>query len=335
MKAIVQSRYCSPADLELAEIERPVPDDDEVLIRVHATSAHPDVWHAVTGYPYVLRLMGAGVRRPTVRVPGLDMAGTVEEAGEAVDRFESGDAVFGESIAGHQWHNGATYAEYVAVPAHILAEKPANVSFEEAAAVPTSGLIALSALDQGGKLSADESVLVNGAAGGVGHIAVQLARAAGAAVTGVDAGDKLDMVRDVGAERVIDYMETDFTRTGERYDRIIDVPGNHSFGDCRRVLEDDGLYVLVGHDHYGTSGGRFLGSIPQALWLLVRSRFTEQLPWDVSRPPKGESMARLAALLESGDLTPVVDRTYPLAETPAALEYLASGQIRGKVVITV
>lgn len=336
MKAIVQSRYCSPADLELGEVERPVPDDDEVLVRVQAASVHPDVWHAVTGIPYVLRLMGSGLRRPKVRVPGLDMAGTVEATGGGVDRFQPGDAVFGESIAGHQWHNGGTYAEYVAAPADILAAKPSNVSFEEAAAVPTSGLIALSAVGEAGRIEPGQSVLVNGAAGGVGSTVVQLATSAGAAVTGVDAGEKLDMVRDVGAERVIDYEETDFTRAGERYDLIVDIPGNHSFRACRRALDAGGTYVLVGHDNYGAGGGRLAGSIPRFLKLFVLSRFVDQLPaWSFSQPPKGESMARLAALLEVGDLTPVVDRTHPLEEAPEALEYLASGRVRGKVVVTV
>jgi NADPH:quinone reductase-like Zn-dependent oxidoreductase len=335
MKAIVQDRYGPPEVLALREIDLPAIKDDEVLVRVRAASVHPDVWHVVTGRPFVLRLMGAGLVRPRTRVPGTDMAGLVESVGSSVTRFRPGDEVFGETLRGHQWRNGGAFAEYVSAPESALAAKPGNVTFEQAAAVPTSGLIALLNLPDG-RLKKARRVLVNGAGGGVGSVAVQLARAYGATVTGVDGPAKLDLVRSLGADRVIDYTREDFTRGDERYDLIVDIPGNHPFPACRRVLTPDGTYVLIGHDHYGNAGRRWLGSLPRFLGLAVRSLFTSQLPGlSFAVPAKQDQIAVLSGLLEAGKLTPVVDRTYPLAEAREALCQLATGDARGKIVITV
>jgi NADPH:quinone reductase-like Zn-dependent oxidoreductase len=334
---MVQEKYGSPVDvLELRDIYKPVLEDDEVLVRVHASSVHPDVWHVVMGLPYVLRLMGAGLLKPKNGVPGTDVAGRVESVGKSVTQFQQGDEVFGETIKGYQWTNGGAYAEYVSVPEDSLALKPANLTFEQAAGVPTSGLIALQNLPNEGRLLPGQSVLVNGAGGGVGALAVQIAKAYGAEVTGVDSTKKLEMVRSLGADRVIDYTQEDFTQGGERYDLIFDIPGNHPFSDCRRVLTPEGTYVLIGHDRFGQGAGRWLGSIPRVLKLVALSPFVSQLPTlNFSMPDKKNQMALLKELIEAGKLTPVIDRTYPLAEVPEAIRYLEEGHAKGKVVITV
>ncbi len=337
MKAIVQEKYGSPDDvLELKEIAKPMVKDGEVLVRVHAASVHPDVWHVVRGLPYVLRIMGTGLLKPKNSVPGTDVAGHVESVGKGVTRFQPGDEVFGESVRSHQWHNGGAYAEYVSVPEDALALKPANITFERAAAVPTSGIIALHNLPDEGRLQPGQSVLVNGAGGGVGALAVQIAKAYGAEVTGVDNTKKLEMVRSLGADRVIDYTVEDFTRGDERYDLIFDIPGNRPFSACRRVLTPNGKYVLIGHDRFGQGVGRWFGSIPRVLKLVALSLFVRQLPTpNFSMPDKKNQMALLKELLEAGKITPVVDRTYSLSEVPEAIRYLEEAHARGKVVITV
>ena len=337
MKAIVQDEYGSPHDvLHLRHIDKPMVKDGEVLLRVHAASVHPDVWHVVRGLPYVLRLMGAGLRKPKNSVPGTDVAGRVESVGKNVTRFQPGDEVFGETIKGYQWTNGGAYAEYVSVPEDQLALKPANVTFEQAATVPTSGLIALQNLPNDGRLQSGQSVLVNGAGGGVGALAVQIAKAYGADVTGVDSTEKLDMVRALGANHVIDYTQEDFTQRGERYDLIFDIPGNHPFSACRRVLTPNGKYVLIGHDRFGQGAGRWFGSLPRVLKLVALSPFVSQLPTpNFSMPDKKNQLAVLKELLEAGKITLVIDRTYPLSEVPEAIRYLEEGHAQGKVVITV
>lgn len=337
MKAIVQDKYGSPDDvLELQDIDKPVVKDNEVLVRVHAASVHPDVWHVVRGRPYALRLMGAGLLKPKNSVPGTDAAGRVESVGKNVTQFQQGDEVFGETIKGYQWTNGGAYAEYVSVPQDALALKPAGITFEQAAAVPTSGFIALSGLRNQAQVQPGQKVLINGAGGGVGALAVQLAKAYGADVTGVDSTGKMDMVRSIGADHVIDYTQEDFTQQGERYDLILDVPGNHSLSDCRRALTTEGTYVLIGHDHFGDSGGRWLGILPRFFKLVVMSPFVSQLPnLNFSMPSKKDSMAVLREFIEAGKITPVVDRTFPLSEVPEAIRYLEEGHAQGKVVITV
>jgi NADPH:quinone reductase-like Zn-dependent oxidoreductase len=337
MKAIVQDKYGSPTDvLELRDIDEPVVKDDEVLVRVHAASVHPDVWHVVRGLPYVLRIMGAGLLKPKNRIPGTDVAGRVESVGRDVTHFQAGDEVFGETIKGYQWTNGGAYAEYASVPEDSLALKPANITFDQAAAVPTSGLIALQNLPDEGRLQPGQSVLVNGAGGGVGTLAVQLAKAYGANVTGVDDTAKLEMVRSIGADQVIDYTQEDFTQSGERYDLIVDIPGNHPFSACRRVLAPNGKYVLIGHDRYGQGAGRWLGSIPRVLKLVALSPFVSQIPTpNFSMPDKNKQMVVLKELIEVGKVTPLMDRTYSLSEVPEAIRYLEEGHAQGKGVITV
>lgn len=336
MRAIVQREYGSPERLEVAEIDRPQIDADEVLLRVHAASLHPDVWHTVRGVPYVLRLMGAGLRRPRDPVPGTDAAGRVEAVGADVRRFEVGDAVFGETHGARQWTNGGAFAEYVAIPAEVLAPIPEGLTFVEAASVPTSGLIAYESVVERAGVGDGQAVLVNGAGGGVGTIAVQLATAAGATVTAVDSGDKLDLLRSIGADRVVDYRETDVTREAETYDAVLDIPGNHSFPRWQRVLAGNGRYLLIGHDGYDLDN-RWLGSFPTVLALLLRSLYFPQLAGmrQFSMPPKGESTRTLANHLRAGRIEPVVDRTYPLADIVPAMAYLTSGAVRGKVVLTV
>ncbi len=336
MKAIVQGKYGSPDEvLQLREINKPVAGDDEVLVRVRAASVHPDVWHVLTGLPYVLRLMGAGLCKPKNPVPGTDVAGIVESVGKDVTRFQPGDQVFGETIRGYQWTNGGAYAEYATAPEYALALKPANVTFEQAAAVPTSALIALPALRGEGKIQAGQKILVNGAGGGVGAVAVQLARAFGAHVTGVDSTEKLDMIQALGADHVIDYTRDDFTRRDERYDLIFDIPGNHPLSDCRRALTPEGTYVLIGHDNYGDGMRRWVGLLPRMFKLMAMSPFISQLPnVRLSMPDKKESMVLLKEFLEAGKLTPVIDRTYPLNEVPEAMRYLQGGRARGKIIIT-
>ena len=335
MKAIVQDRYGSVDVLRLAEVDKPVVAADEVLVRVHAASVHADVWHVVNGFPYVLRLMGSGLSKPKNPIPGTDMAGIVEAVGTNVTQFKPGDEVFGESRRGIQWINGGTYAEYVSAPEDILALKPANITFEQAASVPTSGMIALHNLQSVGLPKPGQKVLVNGAGGGVGTIAVQLAKAYGADVTAVDSAEKLDMLRSLGADHGIDYTRQDFTRGGERYDLIFDVASNLRFSDCKRVLTPTGKYLVIGHDHYGTQGHRILGSLPQLFKLVALAPFTNHLPdANFSMPNQKELMAVLKEFLEAGKITPVVDRTYPLSEVPEAIRYLMDGRVQGKVVVT-
>jgi len=336
MKAVVQDKYGSPDDvLQLREIDKPVVGDDEVLVRVRAASVHPDVWHVVTGRPYVLRLMGAGLLKPKNPVPGTDVAGHVDTVGKDVTHFGPGDEVFGESHRGLQWRNGGAFAEYVSVPQDALALKPNGITFEQAAAVPTSGFIALHNLLNERRIQPGQSVLVNGAGGGVGTIAIQLAKAYGARVTGVDSTEKMEMVRSLGADHVIDYTQEDFTQYSERYDLILDVASNLSLSACKRALMPTGIYVLIGHDHFGYAGGRWLGSLPRFFKLIVMSPFVSQLPdLNFSMPSKKDIMAVLKELLEAGKLTPVIDRTYPLSEVPEAMRYLQEGRARGKIIIT-
>ena len=336
MKAIVQDRYGSPDDLELRDVDEPAVGDDEVLVRVRAASVHPDVWHVVTGWPRVLRLMGGGVLKPKNPIPGTDMSGIVESVGKEATRFRPGDAVFGESLRSHQWTGGGAYAEYVAVREEWLELKPDNVTFEQAAAVPTSGFIALLNLRSGSVVRPGDRVLVNGAGGGVGSLATQIAKARGAHVTAVDSTGKLEMLRALGADEVIDYTEEDFTRRGDRYDLVFDVPGNYSLSECRRALKPDGKYVLIGHEGFGASGKRLFGLIPHFFKLIFLSFFVKELRLGRSSvPSRREAMAILREHLESGKITPIIDSTYPLSQVSAALRHMMEDEPRGKVIITV
>lgn len=335
MKAIVQLRYGSIDDLELRDVPTPAITDEEVLVRVRAASLHPDVWHVVVGRPYVLRLMGAGLFRPKNPIPGTDMAGVVEAVGGKVTRFRPGDAVFGETIRRHQWTNGGALAEYVAVRAEWLERKPDNVTFEQAAAVPTSGFIALLNLRGGKHLRPGQRVLVNGAGGGVGALALQIAKARGAHVTAVDGPGKLTMLRALGADELLDYTREDFTRRGVRYDLIFDVPGNYSFSACRRALTPEGTYVLIGHERFDASERPLLGLFPRMFGLMFRAFFTSKLRQGRSSiPDRVEAMALLREFLASGDVTPVIDGTYPLREIREAFRRMIDGEPHGKVIVT-
>lgn len=335
MKAIVQEKYGSPDDLELREVAKPAVGDDEVLVRVRAASVHPDVWHVVSGRPYVLRLMGAGFSKPRNPIPGTDMAGIVESVGRSVTQFRQGDEVFGETIGGHQWTNGGAFSEYVSVRQDWLALKPDNITFEQAASVPTSGFIALQNLRDASQLRPGQKVLVNGGGGGVGAIALQLAKAYGAHVTAVDSTSKLNMLRSLGADQVIDYTQEDFTRRSVRYDLIFDVPGNHPFSACKRALKPDGRYVLIGHENFGASGKRVFGLLPHFFKLMFLSRFVKQLRGpSVSMPTRKDAMAVLRELLEAGKITPIIDSTYPLSEAREALRHMIEDEPQGKVIIT-
>ena len=335
MKAIVQDRYGSADVLELREIERPTASDDEVLVRVHAASVHADVWHAVKGVPYVLRAMGSGVRAPKHHIPGTDLAGVVESVGSNVTRFGPGDEVFGLSLSANLWRNGGAFAEYAAVPGTTLELKPTVLTFEQAAAVPTSGSIAVQHVRDEGRLKPEQTVLINGAGGAVGSFAVQLAKAWGGVVTAVDATEKLEMLRSIGADTVLDYTEEDFTRRGERYDFVLDIAGNRPWRECRRALTPDGTYVLSGFDQYGRSGHRWFGSLGRFARLMVIAPFIPQFhPFRGAKDP-GDRLVVLKELIDAGKLTPFIDRTFPLSETSEAIRYLETGQARGKIVVTV
>lgn len=335
MRAVVQDRYGAIDDvLHLREVPVPEVADDEVLVRVRAASVHPDIWHVVTGRPYVLRLMGSGVRKPKYRIPGTDLAGRVESVGRRVTRFRVGDEVFGESHRGFLWRNGGTFAEFVAVPEEILELKPPGVTFEQAATLPTAGIIAVHNLRYGERLGVGQEVLINGAGGGVGSIAVQLAKAAGARVTAVDAPHKLELLRALGADHVVDYTREDFTRSGRRYDLIFDVASNLTLPARRRALAPGGIYVLIGHDHFGAARGRLLGSLPQALGQMALSPLVTHLPRpNLSPPRKPAAMAILREALAAGHLTPMIDRAYSLEEAGAALRRLSSGDAVGRTVV--
>ena len=335
MKAIVQNGYGSLDALELREVETPAPGDGEVLVRVRAASVHPDVWHVVSGRPYILRLMGAGFFKPKNPIPGTDMAGVVEAVGENVTEFQPGDEVFGETIGSMQWINGGAYAEYVTVAEECLALKPAKVTFEQAASVHTSGYIALLNFGEARQVSPGQEVLVNGAGGGVGALALQLAKGYGARVTAVDSTKKLSLLRELGADEVIDYTREDFTTRGVRYDLIFDIPGNHPFSECRRALTPEGTYILIGHEKFGEAGKPVLGLIPHFFKLMFLSLFVKQLPRpNFSMPGKKDTMAVFREFLEAGKITPVIDRTYPLSEASEAIRYLMEGEPMGRVVIT-
>ena len=332
MKAIVQRRYGVPHKvLSLENIAVPGVSADEVLVRVRAASVNPDVWHAVAGRPYLLRLMGSGVLRPKNGVPGTDVAGIVEAVGTEVTKFQPGDEVFGETVLGFQWKNGGSYAEFVRASEEALVSKPTGVTFEQAAAAGTSALIALDNL--GDLVEPGQSVLVNGAGGGVGTFAVQIAKARGGIVTAVDRGDKLGMLRSIGADTAIDYEVDDFT-LGDPFDVIFDIPGNRSFSDLKRALADGGQYVLIGHDRFGHSGGRWLG---KALLRFARLALFGPLG-RMQKGSKLDTQGRLRVmreLLDSGQVVPHVDRTFPLSEAVEAMKYLESGTAAGKVVLTV
>ncbi len=334
MQAIVQSGYGTSEVLTLREVKRPAPRDDQVLVRVRASCVHADVWHVMRGWPYIIRVMGNGLFRLPQPIPGTDVAGEVVEVGKNVADFRPGDAVFGKSVTGHEWKNGGAFAEYAAVSAQNLALKPAHLSFEEAATVPTSGAIALENIRDWG-LETGKKVLILGAGGGVGSIAVQLAKSYGAEVTVVDRQSKLETLRELGADHAIDFEREDFAGKGQRYDLLFDVVGTRSLADCRRALVRQGTYILIGHDHYGVDGGTLLGSIPRFLKLLFVQPFVTQRLGLRTTTPSEPHLVTLTRLLEQRLLTPRVEQVFPLAEVRAAMRALEEGQSRGRIVLTI
>jgi NADPH:quinone reductase-like Zn-dependent oxidoreductase len=323
MKAIVRDKYGSPDVLQLRDIDKPEITDDEVLVRVHAAGVGRDVWHIMTGLPYPIRLAGYGLRAPKNPVLGSDVAGVVEAVGKNVTRFQPDDEVFGIGKG--------SYAEYVCAREDKLAPKPANLTFEQAAVVAICGLTALQGLRDHGRVEPGQKALIIGASGGVGTYAVQLAKAFGAHVTGVCSTKKVEMVRSIGADHIIDYTQEDFAEGDQRYDLILDIGGNSSLARLRRALTPRGTLVIVG----GETDGRWLGGTDRQLRALMLSRFVGQKLGTFVSSENHEDMIVLKDLIESGKLTPVIDRTYPLSEVPEAIRYLEQGHARGKVVIIV
>jgi NADPH:quinone reductase-like Zn-dependent oxidoreductase len=323
MKAIVQEKYGSPDVLQLRDIDKPEISDDEVLVHVHAAGVGRDVWHVMTGLPYPIRLAGYGLRAPKNPVIGSDMAGVVEAVGKDVSRVRPGDEVFGIGKG--------SYAEYVCAQEDKLAPKSANLTFEQAAVVAIMGSAALQALRDHGKVRQGQEVLIIGASGGVGTYAVQIAKAFGAHVTGVCSTTKVEMVRSIGADHVIDYTQEDFAEGEERYELILDIGGNSSLSRLRHALAPRGTLVIVG----GEGGGRWFGGIDRQLRAMILSRFVGQKLGTFISTQNHEDLLVLKGLIESGKVTPVIDRTYPLSEVPEAMRYLEEGHARGKVVITV
>ena len=320
MKAIVYRCYGSPDVLEFADVEKPTPADDEVLVKVVAASVNPLDWHRMRGSPYIMRLR-SGLGAPNRTSMGVDFAGTIEAVGKNVKRFKPGDEVFGG-------RSGA-FAEYVAVPEdRALVLKPANMTFEQAASVPIAAITALQALRDKGKIESGQKVLINGASGGVGTFAVQIAKSFGAEVTGVCSTRNLEMVRSIGADHVIDYKNEDYTESGKRYDLIIDMVGNHGLLANRKALEPDGILVLV-----GGAKGNWLAPFMGPIKALVLSPFVDQELGMILAQLRKDDLAILGDLIQTGKVTPVIDRRYRLSEVPAAIRYSEEGHARGKIVI--
>ena len=323
MKAIVRDTYGSPDVLDLRDIDKPEIGDEEVHLRVHAAGLDRGVWHVMAGLPYPIRLAGYGLRAPKNPVIGSDVAGIVETVGKNVSRFQPGDEVFGIGKG--------SFAEYVCAREDKLAPKPANLTFEQASVLAVSGLPALQALRDHGRVGPGQKVLIIGASGGVGTYAVQLAKAFGAHVTGVCSTTKVDMVRSIGADQVIDYTREDFAGGDQRYDLILDIGGNSTLTRLRRALTPRGTLVITG----GETDGRWLGGTDRQIRALMLSPFVSQKLATFVSSENHEDMIILKELIESGKVTPVIDRTYPLSEVPEAIRYLEVGHAKGKVVITV
>jgi NADPH:quinone reductase-like Zn-dependent oxidoreductase len=321
MKAAVYTGYGPPDVIQVRDVEEPVPKADEVLIRVRAASVNPLDFHIMRGKPYAIRAF-FGLSRPKITSPGRDVAGRVEAVGSDVTRFQPGDELFGACRA--------AIAEYACAPERALVSKPANVTFDQAASVPVAGLTALQGLRDKGRIQPGQRVLINGAAGGVGTFAVQIARSFGADVTGVCSTRNVEMVRSIGAGRVIDYTQEDFTRGPQRYDLILDCVGNRSLSACRRVLSPDGTFVMVGAARKGIAS-----ILARSLKAIVSSRLGRQKFVMFIARLKQEDLTILRDLMAAGKVVPVIDRRYGLSEAGEAIRYLEQGHARGKVVITV
>ncbi len=323
MKAIVYTRYGSPDVLELRDVDKPLPNHNEVLIRVRAAGLNPYDWHFLRGLPYPMRLL-TGLRKPKrATILGSDMAGQVESVGGHVTRFRPGDEVYAEVGVG-------ACAEYISVPEKKLRARPANLTFEQAAAVPMAAQTALIGLRDAGQAKPGQKVLINGASGGVGTFAVQIAKALGAEVTGVCSAKNIELVRSLGADHVIDYAQEDFTtRSKERYDMILDLVGNHTLAECRRALTPNGFYGTTGGEK-----GEWFGPMALQFKATLLSPFVSQRLAPVNDKPN-QDLDFLRELIEAGKVTPVIDKTYPLTETARAMRYLETGRVRGKVVVSV
>jgi NADPH:quinone reductase-like Zn-dependent oxidoreductase len=322
MRAIVQDKYGSTDVLRLGEAAKPEIADNEVLVHVRAAGLDRGTWHMMAGLPYLLRVIGFGFRGPKNRVPGLDVAGTIAAVGASVTKFSVGDEVYGMSRG--------SFAEYAAAREDKVAPKPANLTFEQAAVVPISGGTALQALTDAGRVESGQRVLILGASGGVGSFAVQLAKAFEAEVTGVCSTPKLDLVRALGADHVIDYTQQDFADGTDTYDLILDIGGNPSLPHLRRALTPTGTLVIVG----GEDGGKVTGGFGRSLRAPLLSLFVRQRLTMLVSKERASDLERLTPLIEAGKITPSVDRTYPLDQVPEAMRHLESGQVRGKVAIT-
>ncbi|MBE9030359.1 NAD(P)-dependent alcohol dehydrogenase [filamentous cyanobacterium LEGE 11480] len=323
MRAIVQSEYGAPDVLTLATVDKPVAQDNQVLVRVQGASVHAGDWHLMRGTPWLIRLIFGGLRKPKVRTIGTDIAGRVEVVGAAVTQFQAGDEVFGDlSEVGF-----GAFAEYACVPETALALKPINLTFEQAATVPVSALTALQGLRDYGEIQPGQKVLINGASGGVGSFAVQIAKAFGAIVTGVCHTEKVDMVRSLGADDVIDYNQTDVTRSGQQYDLIIDTAAYRSVSDYQPILSPRGTYVLVGGDTT-----RFFQVMLLGPWFAKRMRRQVKC---LTQKPNQADLIVLKELIEAGKIAPAIDQTYDLSEVPAAIRRVEQRQVRGKVAIRV
>lgn len=322
MRAFVQERYGDADVLSLERTARPTIADNEVLVRVHAAGLDRGTVHLLTGKPYLMRVIGFGFRGPKNRVPGLDVAGTVAEVGASVTRFAVGDEVYGISRG--------SFAEYAAAREDKLAPKPPSLTFEQAAVVPVSGLTALQALRDAGRLQAGQRVLVIGASGGVGSYAVQIATALGGQVTGVASTAKLDLVRSLGADHVVDYTREDFADGTHRYDLVLDIGGNSSVAHLRRALSGRGTLVIIG----GENGGNLTGGMGRQLRAVTLSPFLRQRLTMHTTKERGSDLGPLTELIEAGRVVPSLERTYPLEQVPDALRHLASGTVRGKVAVT-
>jgi NADPH:quinone reductase-like Zn-dependent oxidoreductase len=320
MKAIVYTKYGSPDVLELKEVEKPTPKDNEMLIKVHAASINDWDWGLLRGTPFVNRLL-FGLLKPN-KILGGDIAGRVEAVGRNVKQFQPGDEVFGD-LSGCGFGG---FAEYVCARENALVLKPASMTFEEAAAVPQAAILALQGLRDKGQIQPGQRVLINGAGGGAGTFAVQIAKSFGAEVTGVDSTSKLDMMRSIGADRVIDYTQEDFTKNGQRYDLILDFAAHHSIFDYKRALSPKGIYVMVGGSNAQIFQGFLLGP-------LISMTGRKKMGILMHKPNK--DLAFMKELFEAGKVVPVIDRRYPLSEVAEALRYFGEGHAKGKVVITV
>ena len=324
MQAITYATFGSPDVLELREVARPAPAPGQVLVRVRAASVNPWDWHFMRGLPYIARLSGAGVRRPKHPILGGDIAGEVEAVGPGVTRFASGDDVFGFIGFGG-------FAEYVAVPEDALATKPSNLTFEQAASVPLAAMTVLQGLRDVARIQPGQHVLIVGASGGLGTFAVQVAKSFGAVVTGVASGRNLELLRSIGADHVIDYTQTDYLAGAQQYDVVFQLAGTTSASAFRRILTPKGTLILTS----GDSKGRVLGPMGRILRAVLSRPFVSQTMAAIPHHPNAADLEAVRALVESGVVTPVIERTYPLAETAAAIRHLETGRARGKVVISV